>query len=291
MALNALRTRFFYKPLDAVLTSALDVPPRRRELLQGLFSLRSSHYDRVRSLVRLVDSLLPGSQRWVARRLLRTQLLPFAPSRIEIIGAGSGSTVYLLEIDGTKRVLKAYRRTLGVRQDRLQESAKFYKGKHDTVASWYHGPYPIVVPASFVILRSPLLGCPAVACHQPYLDGEKHDVIGDVDEGLQRLLEADAGLREQFLFFVERTLAMRTQRGCCVDLLGPENLLITDRGGSRALRLIDYGILDLPTLERELPLAFRRLTDVLNRLESLAASLNETISHRPHDSGHCCDDE
>jgi len=272
MTFETLRTRFLYKPLDAVLASSVLPAKQRGGYLRDILARRSSRYDRVRSLVALVDTILPGSRKWAVRRLLRPSLLPFATCGIEVIGAGSGSTVFLLEAGGVRMVLKAYRKTLGASADRLLEFAAFYKGKYDTVSTWYRGPYPIVLPAAFVVLHSPLLGQPAVACLQPYLEEEKRDVIGDLQEGLPRLLEEDSRLRDQFHFFARRTLEIRAERGSCVDLLGPGNLLIAREGGIRTLRLIDYGILDLPSLKNSLPDTSARIDEVLSRLESIEAS-------------------
>lgn len=279
MTLDALRTRFLYKPLDAVLASEVGPGGRRRDLLRTILHPRSSRYDRVRGLVGLGDRLLPGSRGWLVRRLLRPGLLPLDARDIRVIGAGSGSTVFLLETGSGRRVLKAYRRTLGARPDRLRELARFYQEKHETVSAWYRGSCNPVLPAAFLVLHGPLLGRPAVACLQPFLEGELRDVIagiqasGDLEGGLPRLLARDLGLREQFLFFVRRTLEIRSERGSCVDLLGPGNLLITYEGGFHRLRLLDYGILDLHSLKREQPTTYRRIADVLSRLESLAVSL------------------
>ena len=275
MVFDTFRTRFLYKPLDAVMTASLSARKPRLEYLRSVLSPRSSHYHRVASLVGLIDRLIPGTARWASGRLLESGFVPFAHERIELMDSGSGSTVFLLETRRSRSVMKVYRRTIGRSRDDLLDLAAMYRNKYETVSSWYAGPYPIVAPASFLVLHGPLLGRPAVACLQPYIEGEKSDFFGDFDDGeLVRLMKEDDKFREQFALFARRTLDIHASQGLCGDLLGARNLMVTRHGESRALTLIDYGIFDLKSLKHDSPAVFARIAALVSRLQSLLDAMS-----------------
>ncbi len=268
--LEDLRTRFVYRSLDAVLTAPLRSRKPRLQHLRGVVSPRSTNYDRVGSLVRLVDAIVPGTDRAASRLLFRPDLLPLRSERVLLLGSGSGATVFLLESERRRCVVKAYRRTIGRSRESLVELAAEYRDRWKAIASWYEGPYDVVAPARYLILHGPLLGQPAVACVQPYFGGEKRDPFTDFEDGeLPRLMREDEGLGEQLRWFARRTLDLRAARGQCIDLLGARNLVVTrdrDRGPFQ-LKLIDYGIFDLRPLEGASPAAHSRLASLLDRME------------------------
>ncbi len=267
--LEALRVRLVYRALDAVLTAPLRPSRSRIEDLRGALSPRSSYYERVASLTGCIDSLLPGAGRRAARRLLRPGLIPFSGGPVDLLGSGSGSTVFHLPMERGRYVLKVYRRTIGRSAERLVRLAAWYRQKHRTVSSWYPGPFSIVAPAGFVVLHGPLLARPGVACLQPYIEGMR-GFFEDLDEGEQvRRLEGDAGLKDQFCFFARRTLEVSEASGCCPDLLGSRNLVVTGVRGNSALKLIDYGIIDLRALNAGPSSASSRISKVLSRLKTL----------------------
>ena len=275
MALDTLRTRFLYKSLDAVMTAPLRSRKRRSGYLKSILSLRSSQYDRVAALVGFVDTLMPGLERRAAESLLRSGSLPFPIEQLELLASGSGSTVFLLEPERSRKVLKVYRRTIGQSRGRLLDLARVYKKKYETVSSWYAGPYDIVVPASFLTLHAPLLGRSAVGCLQSYIGGDKQDFFTDSDDSeLLRLMKEDRGFREQFTFFARQTLKVREEQRLCADLLGAQNLMILREGACRALKLIDYGVFDLGSLENKSPVVFSRLSSLFFRLESLLRAVS-----------------
>jgi hypothetical protein len=275
MALEALRTRFLYRSLDAVMTVPLRCRKGPFAYLGSLLSPGSSNYDRVAALVGLIDTLIPGTGRRASEFLFRAGSIPFPGEPLELMASGSGSTVFLLDTGQGRKVVKAYRRTIGRSGDGLRGLATVYKAKYDTVSSWYAGPYDIVLPASFLLLHSPLLGRPAVACVQPYVEGEKRDFFADFDDAeLLRLMKEDDGLREQFAFFARRTLKIRDAQRLCTDLLGTQNLMITREGKSWALKLIDYGIFDLRSLEDESAAVCSGIAKLFSRLQSLLSAVS-----------------
>ncbi len=276
--------RLLYKALDAVMTASLR--PRRPagECLRGLLSPRSPRSTRVASLVQLVDAMLPGAASAASRRLLRPGRLPFA-AEAELLASGSGSTVLLLRADPPSLVVKAYRRTVGSGPDELARLALGYRGKFETVSSWYREDGRLVVPGSFLVLHGPLLARPAVACVQPYLEGEKRDLFEDFDDSeLARLIASGDRLGRQIRFFARRTLEVRAACGLCVDLLGAGNVTVTGVGESRALRLIDYGIFDLGAVKDRSPAVSARIERRLGRLESLLET-SSRVAGNPSPAG------
>ena len=267
---ESIRTKFFYKSLDAVMTARIRRHQSRWENLKGILGLGHSRYNRVSAAVGLLDSLLPGSARRASELLIRTHKLPFSSPSVELLGSGSGATVFLLPTAADRFVLKAYRRTIGQGSDALLELAKEFRWKYETVSSWYSDSHDIVARASFVILHSPLLGQPAVACVQRYVDAEKHDFFRDFNaDELLGLMDQSGVLREQFVSFARATLRKYEADRLCPDLLGDENLLLVGTGHSVRLKLIDYGILEVAHLKKD---ARARLTARFLLLQSLLES-------------------
>ena len=267
MTFDNLRTKIFLKSLDAVMTAKTRSRRRCREHVVTLLSWCGSRYDRVASLVGIVDSVLPGAERRVSDWLLRTRYLPFPEARVELLDRGSGSTVFAVKLDSHRVVLKVYRRTLGQRGAALQGLAREFSAKHQTVASWYGGGPSVVEPARFIMLHGPLLSQPAVACVQRFIEGEKSDLFEDfTDAELLHLIDQNPHFRAQFVFFTDRTQERSEKQLTLPDLLGNQNLMVVRSGNSTRLTLIDYGILELPALNAG---DCERLVDRLERLRSL----------------------
>lgn len=267
-----LCARFLYKALDAVLTAPLR--PRRRwtQWVGTIVSPRSMAYDRVGAIVGLADHILPGTGRRAAALLTRTDRLPLAASRVELLGYGSGATVFLLATARGPLVLKAYRRSIGRRRSGLVALAREFRGKFATVSSWYRGR-EVVVPSRYAVLHGPLLGRPAVACLQPAIEGETRELLGELPDGeLQRLMRESPGFREDLEFFAARTLEVWEREGRCADVLGEGNLLIVGKGESAGVRLLDCGIFDLGAARARSPAVLDRLTVSIERLRSLGRS-------------------
>lgn len=240
-----LRNKFLYRQLDAVLTSSLHAEKGRREHLRAVFSPISKCSDRIAAIMCLLDGVFPGTRKGAQRILLRPNSIPFPCDHIELLGAGSGSAVFLIEAAGERSVLKSYRRSIGSGRLSLLEMAAFYRNKFETVNSWYSGPHDIVAPAWFFIYRGLLLGRPVVGCLQRFVAGEMRDLLNDFsDQELVRMAEEDAAFRESLAFFAKRTLEIRSREGLCIDLLGTQNLIVVRERESWKLKLIDYGIFD-----------------------------------------------
>ena len=110
---------FIYKSLDAAMTASLR--PRRKigAHLRSIVSPRSSNYDRVASLVNMFDTVAPGFARGTKSALCGELQLPFPVQRAELLAFGSGSTVFRLDTDDGRKVVKFYRRSLGAGPARL----------------------------------------------------------------------------------------------------------------------------------------------------------------------------
>ncbi|MHC4082300.1 MAG: hypothetical protein ACYS15_04455 [Planctomycetota bacterium] len=272
MLVETVRSRLLYRSLDAVVTAPLR--PRRTlgAHLRSVLSPRSTNYDRVGSLAGIVDAIAPGTARRAGALICRRTELPFRTDRVELLAYGSGATVFVAEAGSRRRVLKIYRRSLGVSAERLQALLAEYQDKYDTIRAWYEGDAGLVWPAEFMVLPGPILGRPAVACVQEHIGDEARDFFrGFTDEELAAALNGSDELRRQFLFFAERTLHVCRSHRRCPDLLGEKNLSIVGRGGGRRLRLIDYGVFDLGDGRRA---AVReRVGAYLDRIGSLAQHL------------------
>ena len=122
----------------------------------------------------------------------------------------------------------------------------------------------------FMILPGPILGRPAVACLQTYIEGEKRDALrGLSDNELVTALGASNGLRRQILAFAEQTRRTYRSQGRCADFLGENNLMLVRNGDRWSLHSIDYGVFDTDRMRRT-PALSERIEGCIARIESLA---------------------
>ena len=284
MLLETVRSRLVYRSLDAVVTAPLR--PRRSvaRYVGSMLSPRGSNYDRVGTLVNLVDAVLPGTARRAGKLICRPVEMPFPAQRVELLAYGSGATVFLVHSGSSRRVVKIYRRSLGVGPRRLAELVAWFRDKYDCIRSWYEEVVGLVWPSEFVLLPGPILGRPAVACVQQYIDQEPTDFFRCLAEGrLEASLEQSDELRRQVAGFAERTLHVCRTLRRCPDFLGRNNLSIVGRGHEQRLRLIDYGIFDLdaagrtPAVRGQLDRCLEQIRGLLR--PALVAAVVATVPH------------
>lgn len=266
-----VRSRLFYRSLDAAMTASLR--PRRGlgPNLRTLLSPRSSNYDRVGSLVNTLDGIVPGTARWVTRRIYRPIRPPFPADRIELLAFGSGSTAFRAHTQTGDKVVKFYRKSLGVGARRLPEVVRTFREKYETVSGWYESTPGLVWPAEFSVLDGPILGRPALACVQDYVAGEMRDFFLDFSEDeLADTMSRSDGLREEFLAFARRTMAVYESEHRCADFIGHNNLTVVGGGDRPRLHLIDYGIFDFDSTASRVRRNRARLKTYLERICVLA---------------------
>jgi hypothetical protein len=265
------RAKPLYKAFDAAMTASLQPKQPVSDLARRVFRPRLSNYERVATAINLLDGLLPGASRRVFRSLYNPYKLPFAVRQIELLSFGSGSTVFLMDIEGggERVVLKLYRRSLGKRDQDLYQLAEHVKQKYEQVSGWYRGPYDLVQPSAFLILHGPLLGQSAAGVIQSYIQGEKKDFFRSFSDGELLSLMEQEEFRDQFLFFACRTLEVFQQSRQCFDFIGRDNLMVVLNEGRARLAVIDFGIFDLNLLEGRSPALCRQIEANIQRIESL----------------------
>lgn len=269
--IDHVRSRYVYKALDAAMTASLR--PRRRLAanLRALVSPRTGNYNRIASLVNTLDGIVPGTARWVTRRIYRPISPPFPADRVELFAFGSGSTAFRVHTETGDKVVKFYRRSLGVSARRLPQVVRMFREKYEIVSEWYESTPGVVWPAEFVILDGPIFGRPALACVQDYIDGEMRDFFHDFSEDeLAGMLRSWDGLRDEFLAFARQTMAVFEAQHSCADFIGHNNLTIVVGGDRPRLHLIDYGLFDFDSSARRVRRNRSRLKGYLARICSLA---------------------
>jgi hypothetical protein len=280
--LAGLRSRLWYKGLDAVLTAPLRPGRSLGRELGGAFSPVSSHYDRVGAAVHALDRLFPGAAGGLSARLLGSgEMLPLAFDSIRLLGYGSGATAFLLRRGEERLVLKVYRRSLGRPPRQLARVAAELAAKVRTVAGWYGRPYGLPLPGHHLILRGPLRDAAAVALVQPFVAGEKRDLFQDAtDDELLSLAAADPDFGRRLAFFAARTAEIARQEDRCLDFIGRHNVALARQGDGWALRVLDYGALDLKTLPARSPKVAAQVAGRLARLQRLAERLEPAGGER-----------
>jgi hypothetical protein len=168
--------------------------------------------------------------------------LPFRVSGVQILGHGTGATVFRLEAPALARphVLKVYRRTLGRPVRTLLAIARRHRETYRRLCAAFG---TAVMPGHFVVLHSPLRGLACVGILQELIPRALDPLALD-DAELLRFLRTRPDLAQEFASFAENVLELRRQ-GFFPDLFGPGNLLVLDPHGAARLRLIDHWMFDM----------------------------------------------
>lgn len=272
-SIGFIHSPVLYKSIDAAMIAVLRPEQKVTVYLKSLLSFQAPNYERISSMVKLVDRLLPGASRQLSNRLCSDDHLPFAFQDFCLLSYGSGSSVFLIRQAHRLMVLKVYRRSLGRSLKELLFVAREFQAKHAILSDWYNGAFQLVPPALFLVLHGPALGRPATALLQPYISGAKWDLFQDfTDEQILQLMQEDPQLREQFCFFARQTLKVYEQ-GRCFDFVGRYNLMLTKEDEQYRFVIIDNGIFDLAFLQVNAVDTYRQLQTYIRRLQNLCAGL------------------
>jgi hypothetical protein len=230
--------------------------------------IREANYRRVQRLVILTARVLPRPVDQVVGRLYQPESLPFGSTAVELLGHGAGSTVFLLTNTAPDRhrppmVLKVLRRSVGLRLDEMLAQLREYMRRYELIRRWY-SESRVLVPSYPILVRGPLLGRPAAAAVQPYVEGETWDFFDLVRHlDARDFFETNTSLALEFARFAKSTLQMVDKAGLLVDLVGRNNLLLARRNEGLRLYLIDHGMLKLDLIRTAAP---KRYTDAVDRI-------------------------
>lgn len=265
--IEILRSKYFLKMLDAVVTATLRPHRSTLDSMRSALKPRLPHYDRVASAANVFAGLCPSISRRTFKYLIRSRQLPFHQCGIELMNYGSGSTVFLMTIGVEQLVLKVYRRSLGRNRLGLMTLAHEYKSNYQMVSSWYQD---LVPPSQILILNGPLLGRPALGLVQPYLNGEKKDLFRDfLPNDLISLMKANPHLSQQIQFFAKQTLYCYQKLNVCLDFLGRENVMVLKNQGTFSLHIIDTGYFAMEAFRREKPEKQAQFEEYILKLKRL----------------------
>jgi hypothetical protein len=275
-SLESLRSRVFFKMMDAALTARLEPRQATGRLLLAILSVRSSHYKRVASTINLADQVIPGTSQRLSDALVSADKLPLAIENFRLMSYGSGSTVFLLDTYAGQMVLKIFRRSLGKQGRSLLNIADEFQAKYRTIVGWFNeADIQLVPPALFLILHGPLLRKPAAATLQPFIHGKKKDLFQDYrDDELLAIFESDPSLGRQFVFFAQKVLDVAAAEGRCMDFIGRDNVLLVEDQAGCSLAVIDNGIFNLEHIRKNNPHIYQQIQAYLERLGRLLHTLN-----------------
>ncbi len=87
----------------------------------------------------------------------------------------------------------------------------------------------IILPAQFLVLRSPVAQTRAAAIIQPYMGSNTKDLFKDFsDQDLVSLLQRHDRFRRQFVLFCERTISLYSEHNQVLDLVGSKNVMLVN---------------------------------------------------------------
>jgi hypothetical protein len=273
---EAIRSQLVFRALDAFLTASL-TPITCAGLKHIVLPVRQAHYKRVQAVANTLEVLSPDLVSRVRDALIRAQRLPLAGyGRPDLLGYGAGCTAYRLpaqplrQAAGQDAVLKVVRRTLGRHPGAALAAARESREAYRRISRLFRGT-DLILPTSFVVLHSPLLGRPAAATLQPLLQGTARDLFLDfTDRELLTVLRSDARFAHEFRLFVARTAECARRSERCLDLLGQGNVVVVATPEGPRMKIIDYGEIDLDEWSRSKPAAVREFRRRIARLERLS---------------------
>jgi hypothetical protein len=267
------------RALDAAITAPLRPKISFVDHVKFLLNRKSGNFDRVPSIVNVIDKIIPGFSIYLSRSLCSSILLPFGNTSIELLNYGSGATVFLLQAGDERKVLKIYRRSLGKRLDGMLAVAAEFNGKYKFLTSCYNRGFDLVTMSDFLIVNGPVLGSPAAAILQPYIYGKKRDIFTEFsDDELISLMRKHDHLRKQFITFVEQTVEVFSKGEVCFDVLGAYNLMLVEHCGDLRLVVVDNGIFDLAAIRKRSPAVFSRLEERIARMKDLLRKITSAAS-------------
>jgi hypothetical protein len=273
--LEALRSRYLFRAMDAALTAGLLVHRAPGVGAPRGVAIGTPRYRGVQRLAGVLATVLPGFTARLRRGFVDTSRLPFDFTTFEMLAFGSGVTVYLLRpasgSSGGPRVVKVFRKSLGMNTDALVGHVRERRAAHRRVLAWYRD-CGVVLPTQFLLLDGPLLGRPAAACIQAFVDGPKRDVFQDFTETeLEEVLGTDERLRAQLASFTRSTARAAAEEGACVDLLGRDNLVVRATPTGSELVLLDMGIYEFARKAVRSPAALAAQRERVAYLERMLA--------------------
>ena len=263
------------KMLDLLITTPLVPKQRAMDHLRCMLDARIRKRDRLVSLISLGDAVIPGMTSSLSSMLRNTRSIPLSAVSTELIGYGSGTTVFLIRTADSSIVLKVVRRSLGKQLGDLIKLAREFREKYDVVSSLYGKDSGIILPAQFLVLTSPVARTRAAAVVQPYMGSNTKDLFKDFsDEDLISLLKYHDLLRRQFVLFCERTISIYSEHNQVLDLIGSKNVMLVNDRHDPKMVVIDYGMFDVDAIASRYPKVHLQLKEVIERMKSILQQIS-----------------
>ncbi len=255
------------KTLYAILLAPLHLEQSKSIRSPSALSITPSTYQRTTSIIRLIDSAIPGFAERLSRKVYENNIFPWTPVDTKLIAAGSGTAVFKVSWESGHKVLRIYRKSLGKPLSGLLEITRHYQRNYETVLAWYGSVTGLVPPMDFLVLHGLTFAKPVAASLQPYVQGQKKDLFEDFsDSEILRLFETNKRLHEQFLFFSEQTIRQWNGQQMCFDFLGRENLMLINDKGNSCLCIVDVGIFRFDVVARKYPEKMSQIEQRIKRM-------------------------
>ncbi|MCA9364663.1 MAG: hypothetical protein KC736_02110 [Candidatus Moranbacteria bacterium] len=180
----------------------------------------------------------------------KDEKLPFDPEKMSFrqrVGRGVSVEVFLLE--SQDKNIPSYALKVNHAEkggvDKLTQYAAKQKKEHEEMVHWYKD-VPNIIPEEFFFVGSnPRDSKPAVMSVQTFVSGKMRDIFSYGEAELLEVLRGDERLKKQFCAFVERTKALRDEKGKMIDVIGEENVSIIENNDKKQLIFLDpYGSAD-----------------------------------------------
>jgi hypothetical protein len=268
--------------LDAAMVSSLTPGSSVPVLARALARRGVRSYDRAVSCFGLLSRLMPGLPDVVEQLACTVDHLPFDHDCARLVARGSNASVYLLERGDRRSVLKVYRDTLGRSRKELLRSATARRTQYELVVEWYGGVSGLILPSSIVVIPGPLLARPVIAVVQPFVGDDRRDLFTELSlDELRRLAKRCARFRSQIVRFVEITSRLFERDGALLDIVGPDNVVVTGDGENCDLAVIDFGVVDL---ERMRSHQAQRHAELVERMRWLQRCRTQLLHSGPEGS-------
>ena len=262
----SILSKIFY----AILLSPLSYKQPMAVSSKSILDPIKSKYKRTISIINWLDRAIPGVSAKLSRLMYKNNLYPWKPVSNQLIAAGSGAAVFIINWKNEEKVLRIYRKSIGKPFGGLLEIARHYKQNYEGMRIRYGASPDLVLPMDFLIISGLPLGIPVAASLQPYIGGQKQDIFEDFsDEEILDLLNTHENLRKQFLLFARQTLDQWKEQETCFDFLGRENLMLIKENETYRLHIADVGLFELDAVAKKYPEKIDRIEARVKKLAFL----------------------
>jgi hypothetical protein len=231
---------------------------------------------RLRILVRLIASVVPGGASRLSQAIYQWHGSAFAGADVRLLGFGAAWNVFLVTRGNRTAILKIRRHSIGQSAASVEAFLRDWAERERRLRECL-SESGVLLRTQLLVVNAPVLRLPAAAILQEYAGSERSDLLADfTDEQLRRLLHESPGVREQLARFCRGARRLAREHGWSIDLAGTGNLAVVQAPHEPRVVLTDTGLCAVD--DDRTAGVYRATQAALERLESLLAQAEPVVT-------------